>query len=282
MQKKHFFLEIFCKFCFFSILGAGKDATSLFDEYHAWVNIDQLLSKCYVGPLRNTAVLNLKDSSSITDLRAMLSPPSIGILKFPSLLSASSEGLNKVTSDTKSSSQANSTEVIPRFDWIQKTSELSVYFYTKNFCNPGLLIERLSDQEIEIKILIAATSNTYKFSFLKSVNWPCSVKINQETGELLKQEFQFYVNCVLVGKIEITFKKLNAELWSNFGIFERRRIKDESLYSQYSIVSKCNFNKDSFEMILRPVKLQIILVPIGFHLNIKQTLPGKLSFFSVT
>lgn len=165
--------------------GAGKDATSLFDEAHAYVNIDQLLAKCYVGPLRNTVTLNLKDSSSNVDLRGKLSPPSstlASVLRLPSVLSASSETLNKVEKLEPPAPQ--SIEIIPRFDWIQKTSEISVYYYTKGLCNPGVIIERISDRELDVKIIIANTNNCYKFSFLKSLKWPCSLRINQETGEL--------------------------------------------------------------------------------------------------
>ena len=31
--------------------GAGKDSTKLFDRYHAWVNMDNLMSKCMIGIL---------------------------------------------------------------------------------------------------------------------------------------------------------------------------------------------------------------------------------------
>ena len=31
------------------MLAAGKDATFLFDKYHAWVNYDALLGKCCLG-----------------------------------------------------------------------------------------------------------------------------------------------------------------------------------------------------------------------------------------
>jgi cytochrome-b5 reductase len=160
--------------------GAGKDATALFDEYHAWVNIDQLLAKCFVGPLRNTVTLNLKDCSSNTDLRTKLSPPST----FPkSILSASTETISKVFSSEKTEPAIPAPiEVIPRFDWIQKSSELSIYFYTKGFCNPGISVEYFCDKECEIKILIANTSNSYKFSFLKALKWPCVVRNNLETG----------------------------------------------------------------------------------------------------
>jgi len=31
--------------------GAGKDCTKAFNKFHAWVNVDNILAKCYVGPL---------------------------------------------------------------------------------------------------------------------------------------------------------------------------------------------------------------------------------------
>lgn len=173
--------------------GAGKDATSLFDEAHAWVNIEQLLAKCLVGPLRNTVTLNLKDSSSTMDIRSRLSPPSTSILKFPSILSLSSETLSKPDKqESPTRVQQQQIEIIPRFDWIQKTSELSIYFYTKSFCNPGVSVERTNEKESEVKIVISNTSNSYKFSFLKPLKWPCTVKINQETGNAIFSRFPYF------------------------------------------------------------------------------------------
>lgn len=152
----------------------------MFDEAHGWVNIDQLLAKCYLGPLRNTVKLNLKDSSSSNlDIRAALSPPSL----FSSILSVSTETLsNKFSEKSDVPAPRQEIEVIPRFDWIQKTSEISIYFYTKGFCNPGISIEQVCDRECEVKIWIESTVNAYKFSFLKALKWPCHVRINQETG----------------------------------------------------------------------------------------------------
>lgn len=33
------------------MLGAGKDATALFNKYHRWVNIDMMMNACMVGLL---------------------------------------------------------------------------------------------------------------------------------------------------------------------------------------------------------------------------------------
>lgn len=79
----------------------------------------------------------------------------------------------------------------------------------------------------------------------------------------------------VLGKIEINFEKLAPELWSNFGIYERTRTKDVSIYSDCNIVSKSFFNDDSFELILRPKKEQLLLVPIGFHLNFRLQVAGE-------
>jgi len=65
------------------------------------------------------------------------------------------------------------------------------------------------------------------------------------------------------------------ELWSNFGIFERTRLKDETVYSDFCMVTRTFFNEDSFELIVRPKKQQILVVPIGYHLNFRHTVAGE-------
>ena len=37
------------------MMGAGRDATSLFNKFHAWVNIDFMMDKCMVGLLESPA-----------------------------------------------------------------------------------------------------------------------------------------------------------------------------------------------------------------------------------
>lgn len=81
------------------------------------------------------------------------------------------------------------------------------------------------------------------------------------------------------GKIEIVFEKVVPELWSNFGIFERTRTRDETVYSEFKIVAKNFFNHDSFELILRPNKSKLLLVPVGYHLNFRLSLCGKIKMF---
>jgi cytochrome-b5 reductase len=161
--------------------GAGKDATSLFDEYHAWVNIESLLAKCYIGPLKNVVMLDLSDltetkqKSNKSNLANSLSPPSTA---FSSLRPI------KEYQDDQSAIKVPA-QIVPRFDWIQTKSHLTLYFYLKSFCNPGILVEQICDKkEHKVTIFIANILYTYNFSFYKKLKWPGILKVNQETGKL--------------------------------------------------------------------------------------------------
>ena len=45
---------------------AGKDCTKVFNKFHAWVNCDSMLSKCYLGPL-GTEQESLKEDDDEDD-----------------------------------------------------------------------------------------------------------------------------------------------------------------------------------------------------------------------
>ena len=50
--------------------GAGKDCTALFNKYHAWVNIEGMLSKCFLGVLvddTNTSIREEEDEDEDED-----------------------------------------------------------------------------------------------------------------------------------------------------------------------------------------------------------------------
>lgn len=180
------------------------------------------------------------------------------------MLSASSDALSKRLTEKAEPLQPTVEIITPRFDWIQKTHELSVFFYTKAFCNPAVFLfpnsqedEIFWDNQLEIQIIVSNTINAYKFNFLKPLR-PSNLKIYQETG-----------------KIEFTFEKQKHELWNNFGIFERLRTKPEDTYSEYRIAEKNFFGKDSFEMILRPKRRQLVIFPIGHHVSLRHNVNGE-------
>lgn len=165
--------------------GIGKDATKLFEDVHAWVNYEQLLSKCYIGPLVNTATITIKSDKNETNL-ANTKNINNGLFKTPILpfLQTNTKSINNASSDNESGDTIP-IEIIPRFDWIQKTSDLTIIFYTKALCNPGITIIYTSDTVIKIQIVIERTMHICKFQFCHEVNWPCTVKISNETGNFI-------------------------------------------------------------------------------------------------
>lgn len=241
--------------------GVGTDATKLFEETHAWVNYEQLLAKCYVGPLRNTAVINLKSFGNKSNLS-----PAKNDFKTPSLLSVSSESLT-ATETIKSlivgANVQTPVEILPRFDWIQKTSNLILVFYTKSLCNPGVIIEQICDKEIYIRILLVNNSvYEYKFSLSKDVRWPCQAKVSQETG-----------------KIELVFNKVDAALWTTFGTYDRQKITDFIGYDfDYELQEKTEISHDSYALSLRPKTKLLQIVPIGYHFSITGKIFGEICF----
>jgi len=46
------------------MLGAGRDATVMFNKYHRWVNIDMMMSSCLVGLVEQRRPPPSSDSTS--------------------------------------------------------------------------------------------------------------------------------------------------------------------------------------------------------------------------
>lgn len=165
--------------------GAGKDATKMFDEIHAWVNYEQLLAKCYIGPLVNTATIELDLGEKSTAVKKLTITSNNGGFKTPAFLQSPMKQSAKIVSPTTSTAPV---EIIPRFDWIQKTANLMLIFYTKALCNPGFSVELIGDSEAVIRIYIERTVHICSFKFAHEVGWPCTAKLSNETGK----SFQFF------------------------------------------------------------------------------------------
>lgn len=231
--------------------GVGTDATKLFDEVHAWVNYEQLLGKCYIGPLRSTGVINLKEDKPMT---SRLSPNLNERFKLPSFkLSNSSPDVSIMKSPE------HITEIIPRFDWIQKTSDITIIFYTKSLCNPGLVIDCVSDNEIDIRIFIEKTIHLCQFKFSHNTLWPCSVRIIYETG-----------------KIELIFIKQEPKLWTNFGTLERRKLVEfDEFQREFDVACRTAISDDSYALILQPKKRVHYIIPLGYHFSVTSRIHGS-------
>lgn len=276
--------------------GAGIDATQLFDSVHAWVNYEQLLTKCFIGPLRTTVNLNLSSNdlqrasvtSSLSSLTANslksgnISPASlkrensqllndsVTVLEDGNSSSVNENSLFRVpnaATDYKSSNeslQSNSmlSEIVPRFDWIQKTSNLVLIFYTRNLCNPGVHIELIEDKIIKIQIILNCITYHYKFNLSNDVRWPCTTK-----------------NSIESGKIEINFVKNESKLWTNFGQYEcEKKTEFGNVLDEYDVATRIEITHDSCAILLRPKRALLQIHPIGYHLSLTAVIDGKSAF----
>lgn len=247
--------------------GVGIDATKVFDEVHAWVNYEQLLAKCYIGPLRTTMTLNIASPGSSKKERSLsvsrdagsslFKPPFLPFMSFDK-----SPSTIPITPDVP-----QSTDVIPRFDWIQKTAQLTLVFYTKSACNPGMLVRHSSNPStLDISIQIDHNEHLFSFALTHNVEWPpVHVISNNETG-----------------KLEVVLNKSNPALWTNFGTLDRRKnIETAHCDYSYEICEHSQITHDSYALVLRPKQNIVQIYPIGYHFSATATIEGKLNSLSV-
>lgn len=216
----------------------GSDATKLFNETHAWVNYSQLLNKCRIGPLTS----RVKSDAQIKKL-----------------ITLPNKNLN--ANPPRPIEQVN---VIPRLDWIQTRDNVTLYFYTKQFCNPGSIIRYLIQEggRVEIWILIDCYVHKFDFELQGRINWPPKkVQISTESG-----------------KIEIKLNKhdQHLNLWSDLGNYKRIMAKFLELETafEFKILTKNKFNDNSFVMLLKNDSI-IYIPPVGYHLTIEDFVNGK-------
>ncbi|XP_058117878.1 cytochrome b5 reductase 4 [Anopheles ziemanni] len=266
------------------IRGIGKDATKLFEEVHAWVNYESLLAKCYVGPLRNTATVTLgdgkipssklpppppsfltattntmpsraaKETLTINPLTASERPdPSDGLPE------SESPGVSIVNSGSDDSLKL-SVPIVPRFDWIQKTSELTLIFYTRSLANPGVVVECVDHLEVTVTLLLeASVEHRYRFHLTNNVQWPCTARTSLETG-----------------KIELMFTKLCPALWTSYGQMTYERCENcEMQLHEYDVATRVEITHDSCALLLRPKNNCLLQVtPVGYHVSVSASIEG--------
>lgn len=261
--------------------GVGMDATQVFDEVHAWVNYEQMLNKCYIGPLCATigSSASSKIVSSTSSSQLSTGSGLAANFRLPFSLSANNFISNTLGQSSTSNTSAASTaavdnnnlgselettaapQIIPRFDWIQKTTELVIIFYTRAFRNPGLMIESPDEGGLSLDIKLFVERNTFlvKFTFSEGVRWPPTVR-----------------NIVETGKMEIVFTKATPKLWSSYGTMEMTKSTDIDWNEYEFAVSDCRpINHDSFALTLTSERKLMMYLPIGYHVSISCLLAGQ-------
>ncbi|KRT82967.1 hypothetical protein AMK59_3232, partial [Oryctes borbonicus] len=244
--------------------GAGKDATSLFDQIHPWVNYDQILNKCLIGRL----VLHDSDLTA-EDLFVSNKPktPTNEALKSPTkdsptIQSNNNQVIKEEPEKTEEHLENSVSQLpLPRFDWIQKMDSITTIFYTKALSNPQVEINP-PNQENVINIFLQYEGKHFvnELKFSKSIQWPCQTKINYETG-----------------KIELVFKKVESQIWENYGTLKQRHeeqlVMDFKL--KYSVINKVQVNQNIFLLELERVDSSKLTVPVGKHVRVFGKVKGE-------
>lgn len=164
---------------------------------------------------------------------------------------------------SKSNSPAKN---LPRFDWIQKTDNITVIFYTKNFSNPQIQITTPTKQN-EIKIYLIYSQNCYvnTIKFTSDIHWPCKIKTNYETG-----------------KVEVVFRKIEPKIWDSFGTLRQEVFDQEEVCAtkvKYIVLNKCDINYNTCILALQRKDGHRQTIPIGHHVRVVCELNGKLFKF---
>jgi cytochrome-b5 reductase len=220
--------------------GAGKDATSLFEEVHPWVNYDQILSKCYVGTLKPHAEF---DPTEVFK-PAEKSPP---------------KALNEETANNATNKEPI---LLPRFDWIQKLDYITIIFYTGNFSNPMLEVNRADDKTFHIFLTYSGHVFDNEIMFADKVHWPCRIRVGCETG-----------------KVELVYKKCQGSVWDNFGVLKQKsKAKAKALVEsrlKCKVANKTKVNYNTFLIELERSDGNRSIVPLGKHIKVFDTIKGE-------
>lgn len=225
--------------------GAGKDATSLFDEIHKYVNAESMLEKCYIGKLKveNEMLRNtlLRRSSQAND--SLPNGETAGKFLLPS---------------------APLTQT-PRFDWYQNMDTVSVIVYTQwtSMAKEHLIVDR-TGKELLITVHIKQTVYYVHIDLEKDVENDFQANISNDSG-----------------KVEMVLQKSQSGIeWSSVGKYLDKHNQCIALQQYTPAYRECKIDKA--ENVTTDTKLYTILlphgctmcIPTGYHVHIKHNIEG--------
>jgi hypothetical protein len=210
------------------------------EQVHPWVNYDQILSKCYVGTLKPHAEF---DPTEVFK-PAEKSPP---------------KALNEETANNATNKEPI---LLPRFDWIQKLDYITIIFYTGNFSNPMLEVNRADDKTFHIFLTYSGHVFDNEIMFADKVHWPCRIRVGCETG-----------------KVELVYRKCQGSVWDNFGVLKQKsKAKAKALVEsrlKCKVANKTKVNYNTFLIELERSDGNRSIVPLGKHIKVFDTIKGK-------
>ena len=190
--------------------GAGKDATTLFDEIHRWVNFESMLKACLIGKLVTGKTLN--ESSTSSSSSNFLAPPPVAPVK--SLSKSLKKSSRKISSEWNQNDDtitivANTSVILNTDDVVCDVKDkclLATIFLSENdvaMLSVKFSIEiafksvGISDKNHSVNIVLSKINKKMECKSIEYLNDHCKI-INRKELKL------YYRLCSLVKKTIVT------------------------------------------------------------------------------
>ncbi|XP_046407282.1 cytochrome b5 reductase 4 [Ischnura elegans] len=265
--------------------GVGMDATKLFNEVHAWVNVESMLQKCLVGRLK----------ASKGDSRIQRSKESLSYLLF-SKNKKNDNSADKGKSETQENPfQSSKVSGLPSplLDCFQKPESFSILIYTKRpgrgDRTPSVCVCLKEECNLEVKLRIVKNgiffSCTLPISLRAPVLWPCSLTLVPDIGKVeillqkkIPQIWHDVVNPRTLRPEDVICKPLsdlNNSMEQDESGLEGKSCEYQLLYQPMKVMDIMVINHDTKLFVLKHVNNICEIIPIGYHVLLKATVEGE-------
>nr|XP_039256109.1 LOW QUALITY PROTEIN: cytochrome b5 reductase 4-like [Styela clava] len=250
--------------------GAGRDATSLFEEVHRWVNYESMLKECLIGKLIDTNPKHLNHSilappASLTSLN----PLGVNTLKIDSV-GGTAAGVPEINledytsnSDVSISLPNEKSSVEPTLDWYQTTKTIVIVLYTKipNFSKDHVICDLLNKNSAVLDLHVGKILHTFHIALNQPVL--CSI----------------HIAVTSIGNVQVVFTKMDPKIhWSTLGDVRRTKEnfsgRDVSKLRtcECSIASKVTLTHDTDLYHIKMPCSRRMYVPKGYHVYLKTSI----------
>eukprot|EP00117_Sycon_ciliatum_P014001 scpid80601/ scgid1944/ Cytochrome b5 reductase 4; Flavohemoprotein b5/b5R; N-terminal cytochrome b5 and cytochrome b5 oxidoreductase domain-containing protein; cb5/cb5R len=218
---------------------AGRDGTQLFDQYHAWVNIETMMERCVVGFLVGD------DLSAIRERRKAQSKPAD-----PQSGAAIDPAIGQGQK--------------PRFDWYQSAQVVNIVFMSQYDLHEDNIIASLDSSGSLLEVVaVLGPASSYVF------------KIRLHDKVIASQGMKVLVKN---GKAQITMVKAQEARWPKYGellpgngVVTSREVK----FHECSIVAVQKITHDTNIYRVRLPSAVHFKVPVGHHVIVKVNVEGR-------
>ncbi|KAK7872919.1 hypothetical protein R5R35_004239 [Gryllus longicercus] len=285
--------------------GAGRDATDLFNQVHAWVNYESILQKCVVGRLRRdsqgasdelrAALANSR--ASLGRMLPPLAPPAPPAPDQAAPAAAEEEEERKQKEAVPGAATQAVAEVgAPRMDWFQQSGALSLVWYA-GAARPGWPAARVRLEEggraLAVALLVPPPSPSPPALPPPPAGAPPSPLVRGAPRRHLRR-FAWRRRLAhpvawppthvqrANGKLQVTFRKESAGVWAELGEAAEEEDGEEAAgrrgggrYEASRVLASLPVTPSTRLLVLRDARRRRLDVPgLGHHVLARALVQG--------